>query len=279
MALIAMAVFDTPENGRAEFTRQTLGSLAETVDFTRHRMFIVVNAGTEATHAAIAAFGQKTGPALEVIYNQENIGTARAINKAWAFRMPGEMCIKMDNDVVIRRAGWVDEMEECIERMPRIGIIGLKRKDLEESPTNPNPRFRSTLMEVPHLLGQNNLYVEVVEHVIGTCQAYSAALLDKIGYLCQPRLYGYDDSLAAVRCTKSGFLNCFLIGVQIDHIDPGGDVYTAEKQAAAMADMGEYNRLKAGIKAGTIPVYCGPDGVLAETAEGARTVQPSLSMR
>lgn len=266
-----MAVFDTPENGRDKFTRQTLESLTQTVDFSKHRIFIIVNGGTEETHAAIADFGNKVGPALEVIYNTENIGTARAINKAWAFRNPGEMCVKMDNDVVIHRAGWLEEMEECIARMPQIGIIGLKRKDLAESPNSREPQFRSALLEVPHKPGENNLYVEVVQHVMGTCHGFNPALLDKIGYLCQPGVYGYDDSLAAVRCNKAGYLNCFLIGVQIDHIDPGGDPYTATKQAQAMADMAEYNRIKAGIINGKIPVYCGADGQLGEPVNTTTT--------
>lgn len=266
-----MACFDTPENGRAAYTRQTLESLTKTVDFSKHRIFIIVNGGTEETHAAIAEFGKQVGTTLEVIYNQSNIGTARAINKAWAHRKPGEMCIKMDNDVVIHQARWIEEMEEAIQRMPKIGIIGLKRKDLAESPTSKEPQFRSQLMEVPHAPGQNNLYVEVVQHVMGTCHAFNPALLDKIGYLCQPGVYGYDDSLAAVRCTKAGFFNCFLLGVQIDHIDPGGDPYTAEKQRLAWDDHAEYNRIKDGIRAGTIPVYCGVDGVLGEPVTTSQT--------
>ncbi len=266
MALLAMAVYDTVENGRAGLTRRTLESLANTVDLSAHRIFLVINAGTQETMSAIMDFNDTVlyagrGDNLTVIRNAENIGTARAINKAWAYRKYGENAIKMDNDVVIHRSGWVEEMEECICRMPKIGIIGLKRKDLWENPDHPELQHRSTLKMVPHQLGQKNLYVEIVNHVMGTCQMYNSALLDKIGYLYQPGLYGYDDSLAAIRCNMAGFLSCFLCGVEIDHIDPGGNDHTEWKRAKAGEDSAEYHRLKAGYMSRSIGIYYDADGV------------------
>lgn len=259
-----MATFCTPTNGRAPLLKRTLDSLLETVDFTKHRMFIIVNQATEESTEHIFEF-QKSLPFPEsidaVIWLPENIGTARAINKAWALRPPGEHCVKMDDDVVIRRAGWVEEMEEAISRANRIGIIGLKRKDLLESPNRPaGDPFRSVLAEVPHRPGQKNLHIEIVEHVMGTCQMYSAALLDKIGYLYQPGLYGYDDSLAATRCKKAGFMSCFLCGVEIDHIDPGGNDYTQEKRDAAGRDQEAYHRIRDAIESGSMGVYFDQEG-------------------
>jgi hypothetical protein len=48
---------------------------------------------------------------------------------------------------------------------------------------------------------------------------YSAALIEKIGYLYQPGLYGYDDVLASHRSQIAGFYNCFLPHIEIEHID------------------------------------------------------------
>ncbi len=269
-----MATYCTPTNGRAPLLKRTLDSLLETVDFTKHRMFIIVNQATEESTEHLLAF-QKALPfpdSLEsIIWLPENIGTARAINKAWALRLPGEHAIKMDDDVVIRRPGWVEEMEESIERANRIGIIGLKRKDLMESPNRPSgDPYRSMLAEVPHTAGQKNLYIEVVEHVMGTCQMYNAALLDKIGYLYQPGLYGYDDSLAATRCKVAGFMSCFLCGVEIDHIDPGSDeknpgmaAYTKEKSeyvGTGTMPNEEYHRIRDAIENGRMGVYFDADG-------------------
>jgi GT2 family glycosyltransferase len=266
MSLIAIAIFDTPENRRSELTRRTLESLLDTVDFTRHRVFLSVNAATPGTMIAISNFGKAIGSALDVIHNEDNLGTARAINKAWKYRQPGENAIKMDNDVVIHQAGWVDILEECISREPRIGIIGLKRKDLDEGRENSPAQFASKLIRLHAPKGYRWLDVEVVQHVMGTCQMYSAALLDKIGYLYQPGLYGFDDSLAAARCQKAGFFSCFYPAIEIDHIDPPGvhdASYTKWKSSHVSVDHPdkiEYERLKDGYLRGAIPVYYDADG-------------------
>lgn len=236
MALIALACYDTVENGRTRFTRDTLKSLLKTVDFYKHRIILVDNASCEETQHVLIQFAEECASrgshgCVSIIHNPTNIGTAKAINMAWKQREKGEHAVKMDNDVVIHYAGWLDRMEECVKKDPRIGIIGLKRKDLEEYPSHPDQNFRSQLIMLPHERGEYWDVVEAVGHCIGTCQMYSSALLDKIGYLYQPGIYGFDDVLAAYRATACGFYSAFIPHIEIDHIDPGGDPYTDEKRA------------------------------------------------
>ncbi len=228
-----MAAYDTVENGRSELTEKTLDSLLQTVDFDRHEIILVSNASCERTERAFMNFQYKAGENCQVIFLPENLGTAKAINTGWIRRKDGQHCIKIDNDVVIHSKGWVDELEEAINRMPQIGIIGLKRKDLIECTTFPDPNFRSTMVQLPHEAGQKWIQIEVVKGVMGTCKMINAALLDKIGYLCQPTVYGFDDSLYSCRSTLAGFINCFLPHIEIDHIDPGGTDYTVWKQEHA----------------------------------------------
>lgn len=260
MALISMCVYDTGVNQRAPLVKRTLESLLRTVDFTRHRIILVVNASTEESAEHIADFLKQAGKKSDAIWLPENVGTARGINRAWITRQEGEHAVKMDDDVVIYSPGWVDEMEEAISRDPRIGIIGLKRKDLLETPDAEEPRFRSTLKRIPHHAGQRWIDVEIVEHVMGTCQMFNAALLEKIGFFYQPGLYGFDDSLAAVRCLVAGFYNCFIPHYEIDHIDDGQTPYQEWKGKHAWQDMAEYNRLKDGYLSGKIPIWYGPNG-------------------
>jgi GT2 family glycosyltransferase len=189
----------------------------------------------------------------KLITLDENVGTAKAINKAWQLRQPNEHCIKMDNDVVIHQDGWADDMEKAITLDPNIGIVGLKRKDCWENP-NRNDFYKSEM----HLLGGGNhrwLPIEKVNHVMGTCQMFNSALLDKIGYLYQPRLYGFDDSLAAVRCQVAGFYSCFLPHIEIDHIDTGETPYQKWKENHAGEDMRIFNELKNAYINGTKPIY------------------------
>ena len=249
MALISLAVWDTEENGRTEYTAKTLETLYLTVNTRKHRIIIVDNGSCEATQNLLNKAAR-----IEVIRLHENIGTAKAVNKAWQLRKPNENCVKMDNDVVIHSRDWVEDMERAIKLDPAIGIVGLKRKDCWEEPSRTD-FYKSSLEMLPHVPGEPWVVVERVNHVMGTCQMFSSALLDKIGYLYQPRLYGFDDALAAIRCQIAGFYSCFLPHIEIDHIDTGATAYQGWKEKHAGEDMAEYNRLKNGYLSGTIPVY------------------------
>lgn len=191
-----------------------------------------------------------------MITNTENLGTAKAVNKGIKLRQPGEYVIKFDNDVVWHKSGWVEEMEEVINRMPLIGILGLKRKDLLESPYAINTDQRSRLLEVPHKPGEKWYVVEDCKHVMGTCTMLNHALLDRVGYFYQMNgLYGFDDSLLCVRSSVAGFMNCFLHGVEIDHIDPGGTEYTSWKEKYAGEILSKYGQEEAAYKSGVKDVY------------------------
>jgi len=256
MALIAMAVYCTEENQKDELLRQTLYSMYDTVDFKKHRLILSINSTTSKTMKMLEA--AKILTPFETIINDTNIGTAEAINKAWQLRKEGENCIKMDDDVVIYQSGWIEQMEDAISRAPQIGIIGLKRKDCIECVEHEDEYFRSKLWQLPHIGGQRWINVEEVHHVMGTCQMYSSALLDKIGYLYQPKLYGWDDVLASARSRAAGFKNVFLPHIEIDHIDEGKTPYQAWKEKHAGEDFPLIHKLMDGYKNGTESIYYNP---------------------
>jgi GT2 family glycosyltransferase len=231
MSLIAMAVFDTIENKRSEYTRKTIQSIAETVDLRKHKLVIVDNNSCKETKDLIQYFCKYHERLnIEVITLPENLGTARAINQAWKLRKQGEHAIKMDNDVVIHSVGWVDEMEEAIRRDKKIGQIGLKRKDCWECTWHESDDFRSELIMLPHIAGERWQIVEKAKHIIGTCVMHSSYLLDKVGYLYQPSLYGYDDVIMSHRAHLADFYSCFLPHIEIDHIDTGATDYQSWKE-------------------------------------------------
>ena len=248
-----MCCYDTEENGRSEYTDETLQSLLSQIEDTDHRLILIDNGSCEHTKFLLeeAEFSFFGGEKVQVITNKENVGTANAINQAWRLRKEGEHLIKMDNDCIVNYEGdWVGEMERAIARDPKIGIIGLKRKDCIEEP-NRNDFYKSELQMLPHKPGEPWIVVEKVNHVMGTCCAFNSALIDKIGGLYQMGgLYGYDDALAAVRCELAGFYNCFLPHIDIDHIDRGDTQYQKEKEAYAWKRMEQFNATKKAMREG-----------------------------
>lgn len=254
MALIAMAVYCTEENGKDECFAKALRSLLNTVDFDRHRLILCINGYTGATQIEID-WMKGMGLKCSVIDNNGNIGTAKAINRAWAVRRPGEHCIKMDDDIIINSPGWVDELEEAIRRDPQIGQVGLKRKDCWEWPGHEHADWRSELHMLPHVLGKPWQIVEKVKHVIGSCVLHNAALLDKVGYLYQPSLYGYDDVIMSHRTHLAGFYSCFLPHIDIDHIDPGDTPYQGWKERHSAEQTQAVINLVHEMYNGTKPIY------------------------
>ena len=249
--ILAMAVNNTDENERYKYTHETITSLLENGIQFKSKIHIIVNGSCAKT----LDFVKKLPIVIKVIINNENIGTARAINKAWLLKEPNQHCIKMDDDCVIKSSTWIEEMIEAIERQPKIGIVGLKRKDCTEYPGNPNPDLNSELLMLPHKMGQKWIIAEKQPHILGTCQMYNYKLLEMMGYLYQPGIYGYDDVIASHKSHIAGFINVMLPHIEIDHIDTGATPYQhwKEKTAGEVTQqvITEVNEMLQGIR----PIY------------------------
>jgi GT2 family glycosyltransferase len=248
MALIAMAVHDTVENKRSKYTKETIESLLNTFDFNNHRIIVIDNNSCIETKNILEEHEQF----ITVITNTENLGTAKAINQAWAYRKPNEVVIKMDNDVVINNYGWVEEMELAM-KLGGYGILGLKRKDLMQSP-NASNHWKTELKMLPHEKGDNWVVVEESADIMGTVQMFHPELINKMGGLMQAGVYGFDDTLACIRAILLGYKLAFLPHIDIDHIDIGGDAYTEWKRKYAGEKMEEFYKIKDGLINGTIPI-------------------------
>jgi GT2 family glycosyltransferase len=249
MSLIAMAVYDTEENERTAYTKETLNCLWETVDLTQHQVVVIDNNSCEQTKELLKKHNQFT-----IITLSENVGTAKAINRGWKLRQGNEHLIKMDNDVVINYSNWVDEMEEYLEADPMIGILGLKRNDLNENPYR-NDQYKTYLRMLPHKSGQSWKIVEDAEHIIGTCQMYNKALIKKIGGLIQPNIYGFDDTLASIRCKLAGFKNSFIPHIDIQNLDTKENPYWQEKRMLSKNVIPEFKKMKEELINGKLNIY------------------------
>jgi len=233
MALIAMAVHSTVENDRLKYTKQSIKSLLETVDLSKHRVFVVNDASSEETHKFLT--GVK---GIHYYKFDENVGTARAINHVIEKRQPSEVVIKADDDVVWHLKGWVDKMCDAIKARPDIGILGLKRDDIQGT------------------FVKDGLF-DFGDDIMGTCTAFNPLLLDKIGYMKQFSTYGFDDVLMSARSIGAGFKNAYLPYIKIDHIDDGKNAYCEWKRQEAHKYLLECGELCTLIKKGEIGYYYG----------------------
>lgn len=245
MAYIVQCVFATKDNGKLPIVKECLKSLVATVDLKKHRWLIVNNSCTKETTDWLDEFQQTSIGNISVLHLKENIGTARGINKGLYSREPGEVFCKTDDDLTWSVPGWVEQLEAQIKKHPDIGILGLKRDDIWQRPDHENLNYR-TKME-----GK----LEICPDIMGTCTAYNPLLMDKIGGLSQPSLYGFDDSIYSVRSIAAGFRNAFLPHIKITNLDKGGMEYTEWKKREAgvwLTEAGVYMDM---IKKGEIPYF------------------------
>ena len=240
--LIAMATYN-----RLEMTRTTIEGLARVTDLEKHRLWVIDNASTDGTPEYLESLPFLTG----LILLETNVGTAKAINMAWAKRKPGQPCVKMDNDVVINTPGWLERCTRVLQLRPhQIGVVALKRKDLPEAPDAEVPWYRTKFFDIGE-----GITVEEANHTIGTCWVVNPLLINRVGALVQPKVYGFDDSLYCLRAHLAGFKTVFLSEIDIDHIDPGGTAYMAWKLEQAAEDMRIYNQLVQEYKTGQRDIY------------------------
>lgn len=260
-ALICMASYCTDENDRLKYAVRTVENILRTVDLTRHTLAVYLNSPNNATIAFYRGVQSANhGLNIRLWVDGNNVGTAKAINHLINnYRRGDQPVIKMDDDCVVERTGWVDRMEAAINRDPKLGVLGLKRVDLEQHPAHTTHFFKSELRMLPHVKGEKWIVVEQSADIMGTCTMLSPALLDAVGFYRQPNEYGYDDSDMNIRSLMSGFYNAFLCNEDIEHIDAGENTaYFEFKQQRASQGGAEYQKYISDYKLGLTPLYYNP---------------------
>lgn len=257
--LICVACHDTEENGRTKYTKRTYDSLCETIDNATTKVAFIDNGSCKETKDFFDEIDD-FNTFLPVITNDHNTGTAEAINLGiHTYGKKGDFVIKLDNDVTFGEFGWADKMKSIIERDPKIGILGLKRKDLLDQPLS--PEYPTIMKYVNHNLGDKWDFYNVVEErgeIIGTCTMFNPKLLEAVGYLWQPSVYAFDDCLMSTRSRIAGFYNAFYPCIEIEHIDAGGTSYTEWKKKMASVYLGSIKKIEEEYYDGTRSIYYNP---------------------
>ena len=193
-------------------------------------------------------------------FNTENLGTANAINSVWSQRTPTQHCMKIDSDVLWPETNWYKRMLEVFDYTDNVGIVALKRPDLWERTDHPDPFYRTRIMEVARKDG-TTFEIEISNHCIGTVWLVKSSLVNSIGALRQPGLYGFDDSLYCMRAKIKDYASVFVLGVPVIHNDKGeaggekNAKYTNWKLDSAGIDMQGFEQLRDGYQNGTLDAY------------------------
>ncbi|HUW10977.1 MAG TPA: hypothetical protein VM537_14700 [Anaerolineae bacterium] len=186
-AVIAVPFYDTLENGRSMATKETLNSLRG-LD-CRHAIVPVDNGSTY-----IAAFELARDIYPAAMRLSEPRSVAHAVNAAWApFHdelVRGDMiAVKLDSDVEVLGAGWLEQIIDGILTTPNIGLLGVRHP--EDVPL-PETMYHGVL---------------VGDFVRGSCVARSPECFRAIGYCRHPgdTRWGWQDHWDCFRAKTAGF--------------------------------------------------------------------------
>jgi|GEM_PF-2584705 len=107
---------------RLEFTKQSLESVLAMTHYP-YTLTIIDNASTDGTREYLQVMHAK-GHIKNLVLLNENEGVARASNIAWHMEPAAAYYMKLDNDIVVQKSTWLEDMVHVLSSVPTIGMLG-----------------------------------------------------------------------------------------------------------------------------------------------------------
>jgi len=106
---------------RVNFTRRSIASIGDTAGYP-FALTVVDNNSQDGTPSVLREM-HSLGLIHHLILNPENRGVAYAANQGWAAGSKAHF-MKVDNDIVFMKHGWLARLVEACDRVPDLGAIG-----------------------------------------------------------------------------------------------------------------------------------------------------------
>jgi GT2 family glycosyltransferase/tetratricopeptide (TPR) repeat protein/glycosyltransferase involved in cell wall biosynthesis len=179
---------------RLEFTRQAIDALVRTADYP-FTLTVIDNNSKDGTKEYLKDLKEK-GIIRNLVLLDENVGVAKASNLAWSLEPDTPYYLKLDNDIVMQKKGWLGEMIAVIEAFPQIGALAYNFEPVSY-PAQTIGGFTVRVKEHGNLGGACILIPKRTEKLLGVwCEDYG--------------LYGEEDHDYGQRTTIAGFLNVYM---------------------------------------------------------------------
>lgn len=215
---IAMVTYN-----RLEYTRQAIEALRLRTNFP-HALTVVDNNSQDGTREYLQAL-RKQGVIKNLVLLDENVGLAKATNLAWSLEPEAAYLMRVDNDIVMQRDGWLKDMVDVFEQTWQLGVLGYSLEPVS----------------YPLVQLENGIALRVKNgNVGGGCMMISRRVFDTIGYLCEEYgLYGEDDADYGARVMVCGLLNAYMPDEDAAFHLPGGKAAVIDPLTLASYEGGE----------------------------------------
>lgn len=191
---------------RLNFTKQAIQSLLEHTDYP-YVLTVVDNGSRDGTPDYLMEM-EARGTIKNLVLLENNLGVAKAANIGWVLEPEASHYLKLDNDIVIQKDGWLSQMVAVAERIPQVGVLGYN--------------FEPVSYPVQAINGCR-LRVKSEGNVGGACVLIPKRTERQLGYWCEDNgLYGEEDHDYGARVGLTGLWNAYMEDEDVGIHLPGG---------------------------------------------------------
>jgi len=205
---------------RIDFTRQAIAALVACTDYP-HTITVVDNASSDGTREYLQALKEK-GVIKNLVLLDENVGVAKASNLAWHLEPEAEYYLKLDNDIVIQKNGWLSPMVDVIEKVPQLGAVA----------------YNFEPVSIP-LQTVNGFSIRIKNqgNLGGACILIPKRTEQLLGYWCEDYgLYGEEDADYGFRIMLAELTNAYMEDEAIGLHLPAGRAASIDMQSLVATD-------------------------------------------
>ena len=190
---------------RLEFTRQSLDALLLNTNFP-YVLTIVDNASTDGTREYLKEQKHR-GIIKNLVLLDENVGVAKASNLAWSVEPEADFYLKLDNDIVIQKPGWLGMIVDVVMAIPEAGAVAYNFEPVSY------PEYEVHGIQVRPKNG----------NLGGACVLIPRNIHQLLGFWCEDYgLYGEEDADYGYRIMQAGLFNVYMHDEQVGIHLPSG---------------------------------------------------------
>lgn len=181
---------------RLNYTTQCIEAIHSTKGQYPFKITVVEQGSTDGSAEYLKEL-KRQGLIDNICLNPKNVGVAKGANTCWTKEPDAAFFLKLDNDMVAKKVGWLDDMVDAMDSCHKqIATLGY----------NVEPTSYPINYEI------NNHKLRVKQgNVGGACLLIPARTEELIGYFCEEyQLYGEEDANYHIRLAIRGFVNAYM---------------------------------------------------------------------
>lgn len=186
--------------GRLKYTKQWLEAIYSTENSTPFKVTVVNNAHPSENYECEEWLKEQffSDRIDNLALLRKNVGVAKAANAGWLKESKADFFLKLDNDMIAKKDGWLDDLVNAYSNKIRgIGTLGYNVEPVS-FPIN----FRT-----------DNEYDLRIKHgnLGGACLFIPKETENKIGHFCEAyQTYGEEDADYNIRLSLAGMWNAYM---------------------------------------------------------------------